>query len=509
MDKEVSEITEIQFGLYSPEELKKIAVCKVENPKLALVDKSMSLNGTVYDQRMGVIQNGSKCSTCGLGVWLCSGHIGIIELNEPIIHPLFYKNVVQILKCICMKCHGLLITKEQIELEGLLKYKGIKRLDMIIEKLNKVYFCQKCNSIKCTLKYIPSDNSIYLIYKNALDDGGTLITIITAQEIKNVFDEITDDDVKLLGFNPTLMHPKSLVMSYFPVIPTPCRPFVINEGMFFDDDLTILITEILKSNIGLVNSDENKRTKSYNTLKAKIGAFFNNSGNKIQMTNNGKPIQGIKQRLSGKSGQIRSALLAKRVEGTARAVATGPPFLKINQVGIPEQVAQTLLIPVHINQFNIKAMTKLLEDGLIHTVTTKNGLVTIDVSHYTMTKGTRLQHGDIIHRTDGTTWECKDPKILIKDGEKIERDGMIIPVEYAKKRTIKLNINDIIERELLDGDIVLLNRQPSLHQGSMIGLEVVRLKNKCLSISLSITPSLNADFDGGKINLCFLILLYI
>ena len=120
MDKDLRELEEITFGIFSPDEIRAISVAKIDSSKLCTSDKSSGY-GTVYDPRLGTVENGKKCETCAQTIWHCPGHWGHIELNEAIIHPLFYKQVVNFLKCFCIKCFKLLITEDQINLNGLNK----------------------------------------------------------------------------------------------------------------------------------------------------------------------------------------------------------------------------------------------------------------------------------------------------------------------------------------------------------------------------------------------------
>jgi len=106
MEQDTKEIEEITFGIYSAEELIKMSVCEINNPKLCNSDKGNTY-GTVYDPRLGTIENGRLCATCDNSLWQCTGHFGHIKLNEPIIHPLYYKQVVNFLKCFCTKCFKL------------------------------------------------------------------------------------------------------------------------------------------------------------------------------------------------------------------------------------------------------------------------------------------------------------------------------------------------------------------------------------------------------------------
>ena len=210
-------------------------------------------------------------------------HIGYIELNCPVIHPLYYKQVVSIIKCFCIKCHQLLITEDQIMLNNFHKSKGVKRFNKILEKLDKIDMCSHCSHPQPDIKHTIADNLISMIYKDKVK--GKVSITLQVEEIKKIFDNISDDDVVLLGFNPKLMHPKSLILTVFPVIPTCCRPYIISESNICDDDLTIQLVEIIKANNHLEQLDgiqlsDTKKTKYLHTLKFRIATFYNNSSGK-------------------------------------------------------------------------------------------------------------------------------------------------------------------------------------------------------------------------------------
>ena len=491
----LNEIEEIIFGVYSAEEIKKIAVCEVTNPKVVTTDKASALN-TVYDPRMGTIQNNTKCPTCQMGPWGCNGHVAYVQLEECLVHPLFYKQVVSLLRCFCVCCSALLVSEEQLRLDGLLKYKGTKRLDKILEKIEKIDFCAKCKKNQPSVKYLPIDNTITLTHKKK-DDNQSIV--MSADDIRKIFDEATDEDVILLGFDPAFMHPRNLILTVFPVVPPHIRPYVITNGEVNDDDLTLQISEIVKINNNLKDleykpSTENLRQKMIVALKAKISAFYNNSGTKLQTTNNGRPIQGLKQRLSSKSGIIRGNLLAKRCEQTARTVIGPDPYLKLNEVGVPEMIANNLTIPVHVTSFNIAFLTSLIEKGKVSNVVTNNGKTNIVIPHVINNKGTRLKHGDLIVR-EGKEIEVTDGKAILQPGDKLKRDGEFIDVEYPHKRKFQLKIGDLVERHMIDGDVVLFNRQPSLHMGSLLGMYAKITKNKNFCFNLAVCKSYNSDFD--------------
>ena len=80
MEKNIQELHKIEFGIYSNDEIRDMSVCTVNSTKYCTMDKSSGYE-TVYDPRMGTIENGKNCETCNLDVWQCPGHFGHIELN--------------------------------------------------------------------------------------------------------------------------------------------------------------------------------------------------------------------------------------------------------------------------------------------------------------------------------------------------------------------------------------------------------------------------------------------
>lgn len=314
MDKDLRELEEITFGIFSEKEIRDVAVCQVNNPKLCSTDKNTGY-GTVYDPRMGVLENNRPCESCGQDIWTCPGHFGFIQLNESIVHPLFYKRVVDFLKCFCIKCNKPLITEDQLAISDLLKLKSTKRFDKILERIEKIDMCSECSHPQPDIKYSSLDNNISMVYKQK--DKGKISIILPVDDIKKTFENITDDNVRLLGFNPNLVHPRNLILTVFPVLPPTCRPYVIADGQLCDDDLTIQIVEIIKANNHLKSEDdthisETKKQKYLQTLKFRISTFYNNSSNRAKHTTNGRPIKGLKERLTSKEGLIRNNLMGKR-----------------------------------------------------------------------------------------------------------------------------------------------------------------------------------------------------
>lgn len=319
MATDIKEIASINFGIYSAEEIMNMSVCKIDNPK-------KSGYGSVYDPRMGNTDSHQNCETCNESALICTGHFGHIELVEPIIHPLYYKRVISFLNCFCFKCFRLILTKEQIYLLKLNRAKGENRFLKIQEKITKVDICchDDCKSYQPKFKMSIAESTIYMTY-NYKSKNKTSVMVST-EEVKRVFDNISDEDVKLLGFDPKLTHPKNFIITNLPIIPPCDRPFVKADGNTCDDDITIQYIEIIKANNNLLELIEEsketqkeiletKKQKLISTIRFRILTTFNNSAGKAKHTTNGRPIKGIKERLTGKDGQLRNNLLGKRALG--------------------------------------------------------------------------------------------------------------------------------------------------------------------------------------------------
>jgi DNA-directed RNA polymerase beta' subunit len=313
MDRDKREIKSISFGIFSPEEIIGMSVCKINIAK-------KSGYGTVYDERMGTTDSTKPCETCGQTAEFCPGHFGHIEFNEPIIHPLFYKRVVTFLNCFCCKCNRLLVTRDQIYLEGLNRYKGESRFMKIQEKIKKVDICcnNGCGAEHPKFKFCSTDSSICKIYESKEKIKTSIV--VTVEEIKKQFDSLLLEDIELLGINAQLAHPRNYILSVLPVLPICARPFVKADNNLCDDDLTNQYAEIIKINNHLETDSidksrdlsDTKRQKFLASLRFRVLTTFNNGQGKAKHSTNGRAVKGMKERLAGKDGQIRNNMMGKR-----------------------------------------------------------------------------------------------------------------------------------------------------------------------------------------------------
>ena len=490
----IKELGMVAFGIESPEEIIQRSVVEVTSMKLTGAN-------SVYDERLGPLENGTVCKTCGQTNKDCVGHFGHIMLNIDIINPLYNKLVINILKCICYKCSRLLMTEDQLRLAGLLKTQKHTRFSQLLDRMDKIEHCSYCEIMQPKYVFSSHDKHIYMVFK--FDNDQTRIQM-TETEIRKIFENMSDITINLMGFDKKFFHPRNLIMTSLPVLPPVARPFVVAENLTCDDDLTVQYLEIVKVNNNLKNPNitETKRQKCIHTLKFRIKSLFDNSGDK-QKLNNGRPLKGIKKRLTGKEGIIRNNLMGKRVDKSARTVIGPDPTLRTDEIAVPPHVARILCVPEHVNDINIDKLQKMVDEGNANFLLRDDGNIRINIKYATVKQGTKLFFGDWLHKrghkpiliqTDKDLFCLDKDDYIVRDGEVMKN---IIP---NTKKHITLKVGDIVERPLKNGDILLLNRQPTLHKGSMIAMKVCIIPGNTIRLNLAITQTFNADFDGDEMN---------
>lgn len=497
----INDISSVKFGIFSAEEILKLSVCQVNSSKICGPN-------TIYDERMGMIEDNSICITCSQSSRDCPGHFGHIELNAPIIHPRYYKYIILFLRCFCYKCCKLLMNREQIELNGFMKYNREFRMMSILKKVEKIELCGDCQIFQPKYTYSTQDNNIYMSYKK---DKETLKIPMTVEEIKRIFDSISIEDVNLLGFNHLDTHPKDLILTHLLVIPPTSRPYIVVDGITCDDDLSIQYMEIVKINNHIKENKENKDKaiseavlqKNIQALKFRITTLMDNSQGKAKHTN-GRPVKAFKERIQGKDGLMRNNLMGKRVNCSGRTVISPDPTLKMGEIAVPEKMANNLTVSERVCNYNIEMLNKIISEDKANFVLREDSNRTIsriNLKYATYRKGTELQEEDVILRNGKELmYKCKNLSLMI--GDEIIRNGKKLEnVIYPVKKQFNLKIGDIVERQLKEGDIIVLNRQPTLHKGSMMGHNVVIRPCKTLRFNLCSTRIFNADFDGDEMNI--------
>ena len=459
------DVTGLQFSIMSPEEIRKQSV--VEVTKHETYDKDIPVVKGLFDSRMGTTDMGKICSTCGLDNIGCPGHFGHIELAKPVFNYHFVDITMKILKCVCFRCGKLKVDKESNVIHELKNKSNKQRWTDIYELSSSIGRCGEenddgCGCIQPTRYKLDGINGVQSVWKDL--DIPSSETYLSAEYVKSLFEKISDEDCNLLGFSSVWCRPEWLICSVFPVPPPAMRPTVKQgDSQRMDDDLTHKLSEIVKYNNtlkGKINSFARKEIIDdwYNMVVYHIITFIDNEQQGISQATHrsGRPIKAIRQRLKGKEGRLRSNLMGKRVDFSARSVITPDPNIDIDQLGVPFKIALNLTFPEIVNSFNIEDLEEYIKNGP--------------------------------HKWPGA-------KSIIK------KDGNRYTINDNNKNDLILEVGDKVNRHIVDNDYVLFNRQPSLHKMSMMGHRVKVMKGDTFRLNVSVTPPYNADFDGDEMNM--------
>lgn len=422
-------IEKIKFTIFSPDTIRKMAVAKIDVPD-TYDDDGYPIDGGLMDPRMGVVDPGLKCKTCGGGIKECHGHFGYIELVRPVVHVQFAKTIYSILRATCPKCHKIVLTK----------------------KGDRPAKCPHCSEELEELKFV-KPTSFYLGKKELLPT-----------DIRDWLAGISNDDVRSLGIEPEASRPEWMVLTVLPVPPVTVRPSItLESGEKSEDDLTHKLVDIIRINQKLeanINAGAPQLIIEdlWQLLQYHITTFFDNETPNIPPARHrsGRPLKTLAQRLKGKEGRFRYNLSGKRVNFSARTVISPDPRIMLDEVGVPLAVANELTVPLPITEWNLEYAKELI-------------------------KKEDYPRAVYVVRSDG-----KRIKVTEQTREKI--------LEEVK-------VGWVVERNIKDGDIVLFNRQPSLHRISMMAHSVKVLPGKTFRLNPVVCPPYNADFDGDEMNL--------
>lgn len=535
------DIQQLRFGIYSPEEILRLSVCEIKYDK---PKKPTDLDNTLYDPRLGPIEDDKPCPTCKQVMLHCPGHFGHIVLNAHIMYPLLHgiKTVLNFLKCHCYRCSRLIFSSEKLSLFKLDTYRGIKRYEAIVDATSRVEICWNCGS-QLARFYIQDHHTkpkIFMFYKTLSEKKSKENSVeVSIDEIERVFQSIIDDDIILFGFNPHRFRPKNLILSVIPVLPPCARPYVITNGDKCEDDLTSFYKDILKHNAKILSSttDEDKLLEIA-SLSFYISSMYDNTKGRCKQPN-GRPKKCIKGRLAGKAGFFRGNLHGKRTDFSSRTVVGGNPLLNMNQVEVPDCIAMNVTVPKVVCKSNFEELSEIVNSGraeIVFRTDEKGNRQRINLHVATRIKGTPIFYGDKVFRkvnhlsfkkvNDKDTVVFDDVKYVpvkineisdLHEGDRIiRRTGEVVEsAEVAKSRFFKLHIGDEVRRHLQDGDQIAINRQPTLHMGSFLGVKVQRQRvpklkkgerpssqqpRRSIGTALSMTTPLNMDYDGDELN---------
>ncbi len=523
----------IDFGLMDPETYRDMSATKVITAD-TYDDDGYPIDMGLMDPRLGVIDPGLECRTCGAHSGSCNGHFGHIELAAPVIHVGFTKLIRRLLRSTCRECGKLALTDAERDEFGerLTRAEELGEdphdvLKAAVRQARKVSTCPFCGEPQADIKhekpttYYEVQDVLSGDYSEQIaaamqpdeeaDDPGTSpreladetgialerINEIMAGEfrprkedrraiesaldvdlteedmnklmpsdVRDWFEDIPDGDLEVLGIDAEGSRPEWMILTVLPVPPVTTRPSItLDNGQRSEDDLTHKLVDIIRINQRFMENREAGAPQLiiedlWELLQYHVTTFMDNeiSGTPPARHRSGRPLKTLSQRLKGKEGRFRGSLSGKRVNFSARTVISPDPTLSLNEVGVPDRVAKEMTQTLNVTERN-------LEDARQYV---RNGPEAHPGANY-------------VRRPDG-----RRLKVTEKNCE-----------ELAEKVESGWEVN----RHLVDGDIVVFNRQPSLHRMSIMAHEVVVMPYKTFRLNTTVCPPYNADFDGDEMNM--------
>ena len=248
-----AKIIGIQFSILSPEEIRKNSVAEITSRDTYINNKPVI--GGLFDPRMGVLEPGLLCPTDGLDYIQTPGYFGHIELARPVFYIQYLNQVIKILRCVCLKCSKLLISKEKYKY--LLLEPSDKRWVKVFALASKIKRCGECNEDGCGCKQpdkLKKEGLATLFaewnnIENIVSETSKLTKMITPEMVIKIFKKITDDDVNFMGFNSLWSRPEWMVCQVLAVPPPSVRPSVKHDAQQrSEDDISHILVNIVKTN---------------------------------------------------------------------------------------------------------------------------------------------------------------------------------------------------------------------------------------------------------------------
>ena len=447
----MKKIAAIEFNVLSPEQIRKMSALEIKTPETYDKD-GYPMEGGLMDPHLGVINPGLRCKTCGQRMKDCPGHFGSLEMVRPVVHPEFSRKLEELMHSSCQSCGRIVISEDKLKVYEQ-ELKDNPQADVtkrILAKAKKITKCPHCGTGKGTV-ILDRPTNFYLNKER-----------IYPTQIREWVEKVPDSDLRLMSYDSEKVRPEWFVMTVLGIPPITIRPSItLESGIKSEDDLTHKLVDIVRINDRLRDNIEAGAPQLiiedlWDLLQYHLTTYFDNNtaGVPPAKHRSGRALRTIVQRLKGKKGRFRYNLTGKRVNFAARSTISPDPYLSINEVGIPETIAHELTVPEYVTEWNRKKIEELIK------------------------------------KTDKVVYLVRPNGVRKKVTEENREDVLK-----------ELDAGFRIERQLMDGDIVVFNRQPSLHRLSMMGHRARIMPNKTIRMNPIVCKPYNADFDGDEMNL--------
>jgi DNA-directed RNA polymerase II subunit RPB1 len=491
-DGDILNIKRIEFSVFGNKEILLNSATEQDPNGISLPDSyenSEPRRSGLVDPRLGISERHLDCATCGQNSIDCPGHFGHMKLEEPVYNIIYLPTIKKLLSCVDLRTSKLLIDKKNKELmRKIYQKKGKHRFNLVKKESQKITTVN--SKSKQPVPKIRDDRNktgtVSLVAEITIDNVETetgetkkkIREIITPKIAYDILKNISNEDIVILGMNPEYHKPCDLVMTQFPFPPVIIRPSVrqnILASNTYENILTHKLSDIVKANERIRKQKDKDRIKGEKSkwinenrelLQYQVATFQDNGSNSLppsEIKAGGKTTKSVTERLKSKTGRIRGNLMGKRVDYSGRTVITGDPNLKQDEIRVPKKIAMNLTIPIVVIPENIDYLQNLVNNGR------------------KIWPGANFVH----------------PK-RFRSRKKVSR------IDLRYNNHYKLQLGDIVDRHLKNGDPILFNRQPSLHKQSMMCHKARIFDDDDINtfgFSVMNTPPYNADFDGDEMNI--------
>jgi DNA-directed RNA polymerase beta' subunit len=209
-------------------------------------------------------------------------------------------------------------------------------------------------------------------------------------------------------------------------------------------------------------------------LQGAVNSLIDRDANPVQGAAGKTNADGIKQHLEKKEGLFRKNMMGKRVNFAARSVISPDPNIETNQIGVPPVFAKKLTYPEPVTNHNFYD----LKEAVLNGPDKWPGAVAIE-----------NEFGQVV-------------SLRKKNYE--ERQALANQLLAPSSTSVNGSKNKKVHRHLNNGDVVIMNRQPTLHKPSMMAHRARVLPGeKTIRMHYANCNTYNADFDGDEMNMHF------
>ena len=510
------QVASLEMGLMTSEQVRAMSAVEViqagafqyNNPE----DPETPIEQGVHDYRMGVVdQREGNCPTCSLSfnrmdsANSCPGHFGHINLFEP-VPKLMYLGIIKssavmsdpllnALNKVCFNCSKVMLPTGILEaistrVDYIFKLnkrnsKGYSDIRKIVNgpfvdyhgtKQETKQPCPHCAEFSPRVQfnhrqgvfYFPVPDERYLSGSVGFDNKSAY----------GILENVSDEDCKYLGLDHRVSRPENMFFQTMPVAPNAVRPPTLRPGQKMKDldDLTKLYQDVVNANENLRKSVLESRnafywrkmlylavSRVYDNQRRSIGSGGTSQERGYGGTTRSVSYKGVMNRLSGKRGRFRNNLQSKYVEQVSYSAITPHAALAIDEVGVPLQIAMNCSVAERVTPESITRLKLAVLNGP--------------------------------KKYPGATHIFLDGDTQNKSKGNVYRAG-----ENAVDKVI---VGAVVRRHIVNGDMGLFNRAPSLHRQSILALRAKVMEGKSLAMNPTICIPFNADYDGDAMKLHF------